>query len=201
MMGNQTFNRLKKLRMFRFRNPNSWIFLTPCLFILVLSIALPSIALSEPSTTSFMLENTVNPEFAKPSEEVSFNVTYSNNMDKTAYNVTIFKWMPSNLTFVKSEPFYDGASNPEEGFYRWSRGDVLPYESGNIVIKATVNNIPVGSEITDVVYLTYELENGTQVEVTSNVNITVLQAAGVDVSYDQIHSVAPKTGESTSYNV
>lgn len=200
-MKKQKLESLIRLKRHRFTNFNIWILLTPFLFGLALSIVVPSIALSEPYTTSFVLENTVNPEFSKPGEEVTLTVAYSNNMDKTAYNVTIFKWMSSNLTFVNSEPFYDGASDSRKGFYRWSRGDILPYETGVIVIKALVNNIPVGSEIIDIVHLTYEFENGTGVEVTADAKITVLQAAGVDVSHDQIHSVAPRTGEWTGYNV
>lgn len=200
-MNNQEFKSLIKSNKSRFKNPKICISLTPLLLVLALSIILPSIAFSEPDSASFILENTVNTEFAKPGQEVTFTVTFSNNMDKTAYNATVFKWMSSNLAFVNSQPFYDGASDPEKGFYRWSRGDILPYETGAIVIKALVNNIPVGSEIIDTVHLTYELENGTGVEVAANAKITVLQAAGVNVSHDQIHSVAPKTGESTAYNI
>ena len=200
-MNNQGLKSSIKLKRNHFINFNIWILLTPFIFGLTLSMVVPSIAVPEPYTNSFLLENTVNPEFSKSGEEVTLTVTYSNSMDKTAYNVTIFKWVSSNLTFISAEPFYDGASDPKKGFYRWSRGDILPNETGVVVITALVKNIPVGSEIIDTVHLTFEFENRTGVEVTAEAKITVLQAAGVDVSHDQIHSIAPKTAESTVYNI
>lgn len=199
-MNNQGLKSSIKFKRHHLTNFNICILLIPFLIGLALTMFVPSFALSD-HYNSFVLENTVTPEFSKSGEEVTLTVIYSNNMDKTAYNVTIFKWMSPNLTFVKAEPFHDGASDPEKGFYRWSRGDISPSETGVIVIQALVQNIPVGNEIIDTVHLTYEFENGTGVEVTADAKITVLQAAGVDVSHDQIHSIAPKTGESTVYNI
>jgi len=173
----------------------------PFFFILALSIAFPSIASTEPSSAVMTLEKTVDHSSPKPGEIVNFTITYSNDMSGTAYNVTIFERIPSNLTFVSSKPFYDGVSDPETGFYRWSRGDIPPNENGTVIIKAKVDNVPVGTLITSTAHLAYQLENGTNVEVTSSETINISQAAGVDVDPDQIHAVAPHKGAWTEYNV
>ncbi len=176
----------------------------PLFFILVLSTTLPAIANTEPSVSldaEMVLEKTVDSSSLKPGDKASFTITYSNDMSETAYNVTIFEWMPLDLTFISSVPFYDGASDPETGFYRWSRGNIPPDESGTVIVKAMVENVPLGTVITNTAHMAYEFENGTRVEVTANAEITVTQAAGVDVYPDQIHSVAPRTGAWTEYNV
>jgi len=173
-------------------------------FILALSIALPSIASAETSFSldgEMTLKKTVDSTSPKPGDKVNFTITYSNDLHETAYNVTIFEWMPPNLTFISSKPFYDGVSDPETGFYRWSRGNIPLHESGTVIVKAMVDNVPVETVITNTAHLAYEFENGTRVEVTSSVNITVMQAAGVDVYPDQIHSVPPHTGAWTEFNV
>jgi len=176
--------------------------------ILTLFLIVPfSLALLSPTARTepflqpdiMMFEKTVNTEFAGPGEELNFTITYSNPTSETAYNVTIFESMPAGLTFITSKPFYDGASDPETGFYRWSRGNVPPGQSGTIVVRAIVNNVPVGTVITNTAHLTYE--NGITVEVTASVDVTVTQGAGVEVFPDQIHSVAPHTNAWTEYNV
>jgi len=195
------FKSLMKLKRSFFTHFNIYHLILPFLFALALSIALLPVVSSEPPGASVMFENIVSSEFSKPGDEVIFTITYANNMSQTAYNVTIFEWMPPSLTFVNSKPFYDGTSDPDMGFYKWSRGDVLPYEVGSVVVKVLVNNVPVGTEITNTAHLAYELENGTRVEAAADAEITVLHAAGVDVYHDQIHSVAPHTGEWTEYNL
>jgi len=147
------------------------------------------------------LSKTVEVSSLKPGERANFTITYSNVMSETAYNVTVFEWMPSGLTFVSSKPFYDGVSTPETGFFRWSRGNVPPGGSGAVNVKAMVENVPVGTVITNTAHLSYELENGTRVELTSSVDISVLQAAGVDVYPDQIHSVPPSSWYQTEFNL
>lgn len=195
---------LSKLKKRLGRSPTLYHLIFTLLFILALPIVLPPIANTEPSfsfNTEMTFEKTVDSSSPKPGDKINFTITYSNNMSETAYNVTIFEWMPSTLTFISSKPFYDGVSDPETGFYRWSRGNVPPNESGTVIVKAMVNNVPVGSVITNTAHLAYEFENGTNAEITSSVNITVMQAAGVDVYPDQIHSVAPYTGAWTEFNV
>ncbi len=200
-MHTRTFKSLFKLKRSFFTHLNICHLVVPFLFALALSMALPPVASSEPPSASMMFENIVSAEFSKPGDEVIFTITYSNNMTQTAYNVTIFEWMPPSLTFVNSKPFYDGTSDPDMGFYKWSRGDILPAEGGTLIVKALVNNVPVGTEITNTAHMAYELENGTRVEAAAEAKITVLHAAGVSVYDDQIHSVAPRTGEWTEYNV
>ncbi|NIS79770.1 MAG: DUF11 domain-containing protein, partial [Anaerolineales bacterium] len=170
------------------------------IFPFALALLLPA-AHPEPilADTQMMFEKTANTTMASPGDRLNFSINYSNSMSETVYNVTIFEWMPAGLSLISSTPFYDGASDPETGFYRWSRGNVAPGHGGTIVVETTVNNIPVGTVITNTAYLAYE--NGIRVEVTSSVNVTVTQAAGVEVYPDQIHSMAPFTSAETEYNI
>ncbi len=190
------------LRRFSKRNHTRFNIILTIFLILPFSLALLSpVGRTEPliQPDQMTLEKTVSTSFASPGEKLNFTITYSNPTSETAYNVTIFETMPADLTFITSKPFYDGASDPETGFYRWSRGNIPPGQSGTVVVKAMVNNVPVGTVITNTAHLTYE--NGITVEVTSSVDVTVTQAAGVEVLPDQIHSVAPHTNAYTVYNV
>jgi uncharacterized repeat protein (TIGR01451 family) len=178
-----------------------WYAILAILCTLPFWIGLLPVSGIEPASTAMMFNTSVDSSFPKPGDVVTFTIAYSNVVDEPAYNVTIFEWMPSGLTLMSSNPFYDGVSDPDNGFFRWSRGDVLSGQAGTIIVKAMVENVPVGSELAHVAYLTYELESGAQAEMVSEVKIIVTQAAGVDVYHDQIHSVAPYTGEWTEYNI
>ncbi len=170
------------------------------LLIFAFSVALKPAASGE-TDGGVAFEKTVDSQSAKPGERVNFTLLYVNNLGETAYNVTVYDWMPSELTFAGSRPFYDGASDREIGFYRWSRGTVPQGGNGTIVVSALINEVPLGTEIENTAYLAYELGNGTKVEVASSVTVTVTQAAGVDVFPDQIHSVASSSGAQTEYNI
>ena len=172
--------------------------------VFALSIASGPKAINGPKVTgsgAIAFAMTVDSSLAKPGDRINFTLSYLSGLDETAYNLTVYEWMPSELTLVTSRPFYDGASEAESGFYRWSRGNVLPSGTGTITVSVLVSNIPVGTEITNTAHLAYELENGTQVKAVASVTITVTQVAGVNIFPDQIHSVAPHTGAQSEYNV
>jgi len=189
------FMKLRKLIIRNYAHILLSLFIIPT--ISLFSLAAGTGVVSELDGMQF--EQTVSNAFAKPGDKLNFTITYSNTMSETAYNVTIFEWVPAGLTFVTSKPFYDGASDPDAGFYQWSRGNLLPGQNGSIVIKAVVNNVPVGTTIMNTVQLAYENEE--RIEVTSDVKVTVTQAAGVEVLPDQIHSVPPSSGAWTEYNI
>jgi uncharacterized repeat protein (TIGR01451 family) len=196
-----SFKNLAKLKKSNNRRLYRWYAILPFLCTLPFSIGLLPVASIESASAAMMFETNVDSSFPKPGDVVTFTIAYSNVMDEPAYNVTVFEWMPSGLILMSSNPFYDGVSDPDNGFFRWSRGDVLSGQAGTIIVKAVVENVPVGSELAHTAHLTYELESGAQDEMVSGVKITVTQAAGVDVYHDQIHSVAPYTGEWTEYNI
>ena len=178
----------------------------PFFTLILILLIVPIINVAYPQSDSSLdpkviLEQNVDNATPKPGDKINFNITYSNPMSRTAYNVTIFEWMPSGLIFISSKPFYDGVSNPDEGFFRWSRGNVEPGGAGTIIVSAMVDDVPVGTNITNIVYLTYEYENGTIVEVTSSVSIIVAQGASVHVYPDQIHGIPPYTNAETNYNI
>ncbi len=203
-MISKSFKSLAKLKKSNKNRLHRWYAILPFLCILAFSIGFIPVVSTEPASSldpAMTFETTVDSNFSKPGDVVAFTIAYANFMDVAAYNVTIFEWMPSGLILLSSNPFYDGVSDPETRFFRWSRGDVLSGQAGTITIRAMVENVPVSSELVHTAHLTYELDTGARVELISDVTITVTQAAGVDVYHDQIHSVAPHTDEWTEYNV
>ncbi len=177
-------------------------FFTIALAFLV--VPMITIAYQQPNSSldsGVVFEQSTDSPTPKPGDEVSLTITYLNNMSEAARNVTIFEWMPTGLTFISSKPFYDGASDAEAGFYRWSRGNIVPHESGTVTVKAVVQNVPVGTNITIVAHLTYEHEDGATVELTSSESLIVAQGASVDVYPDEIHGIPPSTNSETSYNI
>jgi len=179
-------------------------FLSLLLVLIVVSITVTSVVYPQDNPSldpKVILEQTVDFASPKPGDKVNFNITYSNPMSRTAHNVTIFEWIPSGLAFISSKPFYDGVSSPDEGFFRWTRGNVMPGGIGTIIVSVMVDNVPVGTNITNTVHLTYEYENATTVEVSSSVSIIVAQGAGVDVYPDEIHGIQPYTNAETNYTV
>jgi len=176
------------------------------LMLLFLAVSITVTSMFSPITDSspapvVTIGQTVDYANPKPGDIVNFTVSYSNPSGWTAYNVTLFEWMPSSLIFVSSKPFYDGVSDPNAGFLRWSRGDVAPGGSGKVIVNVKVGNVPVGTNVTNTVHLTYDSGSGSTTEVLSSASLTVAQGAGVSVYPDQVRGVPPSTGATASYNV
>ena len=183
------------------RSRQTFRYFSLLLLCVIVFVTVASVAHPQDNFPIIVLEQTVDSTSPKPGERVNFTISYSNPSGSVAYNVTLFEWIPSGLTFITSKPFYDGVSSPEEGFFRWSRGDVALGGTGTIIVCAIVGNVTVGTDITNTVHLAYEDEKGATLELTASQSITVAHGAGVNVYPDQIHGIQPSTGAETSYNI
>jgi uncharacterized repeat protein (TIGR01451 family) len=125
-------------------------------------------------------------DYADPGDTITYWLNYSNDGTGLATDVTVVDTIPSDTTFVSSDPSYTSSSGD---IFTWYVGDVSSGSSGTISVVVQVDaGTPDGTELTNYATLDYDDANGnpqpqlddsTTTLVTAPV-MTVAKSADVD---------------------
>ena len=86
------------------------------------------------SAPDLKITKSVSPTQAKPGENVTYTIDYSNAGTDTADNVTLIDQFPAELDFVSAT----GGISPVGSFLSWSLGSIPTGTKGSITVRATV---------------------------------------------------------------
>jgi len=98
------------------------------------------------SAPDLTISKTVKPKQAKPGENVTYTIKYSNVGTDTATAVSLIDQFPADLDFVSAT----GSKMPSGGFLSWDLGSIPTGSSGSIIVRATVKaGVPDNTAITN----------------------------------------------------
>lgn len=96
------------------------------------------------SAPDLTITKSASPAQAKPGENVTYTIDYSNVGTDTADNVSLIDQFPAELDFVSAT----GGISPVGGFLSWSLGSIPTGTKGSITVRATVKaGVPDLTEI------------------------------------------------------
>ncbi|MFQ5909327.1 MAG: hypothetical protein ACE5IJ_01230, partial [Thermoplasmata archaeon] len=109
---------------------------------------------------------------ADPGDTIVYTLTYTNNGSGIATDVVVIDTIPSDVTFVSSDPSYDDVSGDT---YTWNIGTVGAYSSGTITITVTVDaGTADGTLLHNTATLDYDDANGNPYpQLTDHADVTV----------------------------
>ncbi|MCK4367674.1 MAG: DUF11 domain-containing protein, partial [Thermoplasmata archaeon] len=97
-------------------------------------------------------------DYADPGDTITYWLNYSNDGTGLATDVTVVDVIPSDTTFISSDPSY---TSHDGDTYTWFVGDVSSGSSGTITVVVQVDaGTPDGTELTNYATLDYDDANG-----------------------------------------
>ena len=111
-------------------------------------------------------------------DSITYTIIVTNNGPDVAENVIIYDDIPSEVSFVSSDPDFSGNS---DSIYWWAIGSLDVYESAQIIINVTVNNVPAGT-INNIAYVTSNTHDTTPDDNDDNIQINMGSSADLSIT-------------------
>jgi uncharacterized repeat protein (TIGR01451 family) len=151
--------------------------------------------------------NTTPPAFAKPGEEVTFEICFNNNRNEEAVtNVLLVDHLPPGMTFVSADGEGDfGTYDPSTNTFAWTYDELGGHHSGCVELVARVGtDVPLGTILFNVAIIdsdqTVRTSSGAEVNVSRNpllLSKTIGSGGVEDPNNPGVYLVAP--GENVTY--
>ncbi len=124
-------------------------------------------------------------DFVYVGDIITYTIILTNNGPNAAENVTVYDELPSEVSFVSSDPDFSGNS---DSIYWWAIGSLDAYASIQITINVIVNDVPAGT-INNIAYVTSDTydptpddtEDSIQINMGSSADLSLTKTADPDV--------------------